>query len=66
LSTRDENISSPRGFVAGGIGGIGTEVDRDWEALREWEGDEGGEREVSATLDGGSSGRGKKKARGLK
>lgn len=29
MSTRDEKMSSPRGFAAGGIGAIGREIDAD-------------------------------------
>ena len=63
LSTREENISSPRGFVAGGIVFMGRVVDADLDLFFVGDGD----RDVDLAVDDveGSFGRGKKKERGF-
>lgn len=61
MSTFDENISSPRGLAAGGIVGIGREVEADRARAS-------GEVERELDLDAfgdSSAGRGKKNAMGF-
>lgn len=58
LSMRDENISSPRGLVVGGMGGMGRVVDVEPGRF----GDEG---EGGPDVIDGSTGRGKKNSRGF-
>lgn len=61
LSTREENINSPRGLFAGGIACMGRVIDADLDRVPD-EGDRGGDAEGA---DDGSCGLGKKKESGF-